>query len=229
MDQIITWIKENSEVISAIFNVATLAVWLFYAQLFYHNYARQRRPRLSLNQAQGYHLDGLCLLVNMSKENMYVECVVAVVYTSEGSFSQGITAFRPRTEQKSPQNLGSVTRQGPLSSGAYQSLGTFGELLQSAAESVKNSHKQSSPLKGEMKHELTKHIDALELRVAAIYGPEDSQLGTPTVFCCCQWIQHWYHAGKADNDTDDRTWAAARGKKMATSVVDAAIAPFGTT
>jgi hypothetical protein len=177
MDQIITWIKENSEVISAIFNVATLAVWLFYAQLFYHNYARQRRPRLSLNQAQGYHLDGLCLLVNMSKENMYVECVVAVVYTSEGSFSQGITAFRPRTEQKSPQNLGSVTRQGPLSSGAYQSLGTFGELLQSAAESVKNSHKQSSPLKGKMKHELTKHIDALELRVAAIYGPEDSPVG----------------------------------------------------
>ncbi|PSO60608.1 MAG: hypothetical protein BRC40_11495 [Cyanobacteria bacterium QH_8_48_120] len=125
MEQFLAGIKSYSEVISILINTAVLGVWIFYAQLLYLNFARQRRPRLSINQTQGDNYNNHCFLVNMSKENMYVECVILFAQTSKGDSSQQIAAFYPDSEQKSSQKSPSVTQPGPLYSGEYQYLGTF--------------------------------------------------------------------------------------------------------
>ena len=191
MEQFLAGIKSYSEVISILINTAVLGVWMFYAQLLYLNFARQRRPRLSINQTQGDDYNNHCFLVNMSKENMYVECVILFAQTSKGDSSQQIAAFYPDSEQKSSQKSPSVTQPGPLYSGEYQYLGTFGELLQSAVEEIpdqltlpKEKEDQGKQEEEDGEQDWAKQIDTFEIRVVAICGPEERPVGggTPTVF-----------------------------------------------
>ncbi|PSO98195.1 MAG: hypothetical protein BRC53_05910 [Cyanobacteria bacterium SW_6_48_11] len=184
MEQFLAGIKSYSEVISILINTAVLGVWIFYAQLLYLNFARQRRPRLSINQTQGDDYNNHCFLVNMSKENMYVECVILFAQTSKGDSSQQIAAFYPDSEQKSSQKSPSVTQPGPLYSGEYQYLGTFGELLQSAVEEIpdqltlpKEKEDKGKQEEEDGEQDWAKQIDTFEIRVVAICGPEERPVG----------------------------------------------------
>ena len=184
MEQFLAGIKSYSEVISILINTAVLGVWIFYAQLLYLNFARQSRPRLSINQTQGDDYNNHCFLVNMSKENMYVECVILFAQTSKGDSSQQIAAFYPDSEQKSSQKSPSVTQPGPLYSGEYQYLGTFGELLQSAVEEIsdqltlpKEKEDKGKQEEEDGEQDWAKQIDTFEIRVVAICGPEERPVG----------------------------------------------------
>ena len=184
MEQFLAGIKSYSEVISILINTAVLGVWIFYAQLLYLNFARQRRSRLSINQTQGDNYNNHCFLVNMSKENMYVECVILFAQTSKGDSSQQIAAFYPDSEQKSSQKSPSVTQPGPLYSGEYQYLGTFGELLQSAVEEIpdqltlpKEKEDKGKQEEEDGEQDWAKQIDTFEIRVVAICGPEERPVG----------------------------------------------------
>lgn len=55
------WLNENAQAISAVASIFTLFVWVFYAQLLYNGYVRQRRPRVIINRGQGTGVDAICL------------------------------------------------------------------------------------------------------------------------------------------------------------------------
>jgi len=47
----IEWIKDNQAVVSVGISIATLLVWVIYAQLLYFGFRRQRTPRMLLTVA----------------------------------------------------------------------------------------------------------------------------------------------------------------------------------
>ena len=94
------------------------------------------------------------------------------------------TAFYPDSEQKLSQKSPSVTQPGPLYSGEYQYLGTFGELLQSAVEEIpdqltlpKEKEDKGKQEEEDGKQDWPKQIDTFEIRVVAICGPEEHPVG----------------------------------------------------
>ena len=74
------WLNDNAQAISAVASICTLFVWVFYAQLLYNGYVRQRRPRVIINRGKGIGVDSICLISNMSSEAIYVQHLVAVLF-----------------------------------------------------------------------------------------------------------------------------------------------------
>lgn len=72
------WLNQNSGAISAVTGILTLMIWVFYAQLLYNGYVRQRRPRIIINRGSGKNLSSLCLISNMSAEAIFVQHIIAV-------------------------------------------------------------------------------------------------------------------------------------------------------
>ena len=45
----IDWIEQHSTLLQTAVSLATLLVWIFYAQLLFQNYRRVRRPKIVIN------------------------------------------------------------------------------------------------------------------------------------------------------------------------------------
>lgn len=166
-------LQAHYEALSVLIAMATLLVWLTYAQLLYLNYRRQRRPHLIINLAQGYHLGATVLLSNMSAEPIHVECVMLVVHCRGRQAVRQVSELPYREGPDGPAELSSRTRQGPLASGGYMSLGTFRELLETCAADVVAEWQ----LENVEHDDYAAFIEHLELRVAAIYASEDLPVG----------------------------------------------------
>ena len=65
----IEWIKDNQGVVSVGVSIATLLIWIIYAQLLYLGFRRQRTPRMLINRGRKKDLDALCIISNMSRIN----------------------------------------------------------------------------------------------------------------------------------------------------------------
>lgn len=171
------WITNHAEAISAIASVFTLFVWVFYAQLLYANYSRQRRPRIIINRGQGKFIHSLCLVSNMSQESIYVQHIVAVLETSDGKLQFDISEFQ-QSEDGDSSDINQTqeteykyrTHQGPLGSGEYLHVGSFNDILRGIAKAYGIEMLGYHP-RGDMT------FDALEIRLIAVYGPEDSPIG----------------------------------------------------
>jgi len=78
------WLSENKDWISTLTSIITLLVWLFYAQLLYSGFRRQRQPRVLINRGVGREgLNSPCLICNMSEEAIYVYFILVVLETSD--------------------------------------------------------------------------------------------------------------------------------------------------
>lgn len=163
------WLNENAQAISAFTSVCTLFVWVFYAQLLYNGYVRQRRPRVIINRGRGTGVDAICLISNMSSEAIYVQHLVAVLHTQNHSYNLDVVEYQQRG---SDQNENSYrTHQGPLASGDYLNIQSFGDIV--------NQLKEYWELDDDLLHE--QNIQ-LEIRVIAIYGSEDMPTGASRTF-----------------------------------------------
>ena len=126
------WLNENAQAISAIASICTLFVWVFYAQLLYNGYVRQRRPRVIINRGKGIGVDAICLISNMSSEAIYVQHLVAVLHTKNQSYSLDVVEYQQRGSE---QQEGSYrTHQGPLASGDYLNIQSFGDIVNQVKE-----------------------------------------------------------------------------------------------
>nr|WP_290702601.1 hypothetical protein [Halomonas sp. UBA3074] len=163
------WLNENAQAISAIASICTLFVWVFYAQLLYNGYVRQRRPRVIINRGKGIGVDAICLISNMSSEAIYVQHLVAVLHTKKQSYSLDVVEYQ---QGGSEQQEGSYrTHQGPLASGDYLNIQSFGDIV--------NQVKEYWEIDDNLLHE--QNIQ-LEIRVIAIYGSEDMPTGASRSF-----------------------------------------------
>lgn len=173
------WLNDNAQAISAAASICTLLVWVFYAQLLYNSYVRQRRPRMIINRGRGVGVDAICLISNMSSEAIYIQHLVAVVHTHKGSYSLDVVEYQQQrseqqtdSHQQGAQQITSYrTHQGPLASGDYLNIQSFGDIVQQ----VKEYWEIDDNLLYGQKIQL-------EIRVIAIYGSEDMPTGASRTF-----------------------------------------------
>lgn len=163
------WLNENAQAISAVASIFTLFVWVFYAQLLYNGYVRQRRPRVIINRGQGTGVDAICLISNMSSEAIYIQHLVAVLHTQNHSYNLDVVEYQQRSSEQHENRY--RTHQGPLASGDYLNIQSFGDIL--------NQVKAYWEIEDDLLH---KQDLKLEIRVIAIYGSEDMPMGASRTF-----------------------------------------------
>lgn len=163
------WLNEHAQAISAIASVLTLFVWVFYAQLLYNGYVRQRRPRIIINRGKGVGLEALCLISNMSNEAIYIQHLVAVLHAQERDYELDIVEYQQQGDEE--HEAAFRTHQGPLNSGDYIHIQSFDRILKRLLQHwdlKEDTIKQQKP--------------QLEIRVIAIYGSEDMPIGAARHF-----------------------------------------------
>lgn len=163
------WLNENGQAVSAVTSIFTVFVWVFYAQLLYNGYARQRRPRIIINRGQGVGMEALCLISNMSVEPIYVQHLIAVLHTRDKSYSLDVVEFQQEGDEK--VKGGYRTHQGPLDSGDYLHVETFDSILHQIVCYWKLDN-----------NILNQEGLCLGIRVVAIYGSEDMPTGAWRTF-----------------------------------------------
>jgi len=174
----IEWIKDNQAVVNLGVSIATLLVWVIYAQLLYFGFRRQRTPRMLINRGRKKNLDALCIISNMSQEAIYVEYILATLKTSRGTVIMDVTDFEQEaTEEREdqegntrqvsviPQELRENTRQGPLLSGEYMHIGTFRDVV------LRLAREAGIPMHGSLP-DADIELERLTIELIALYGPE---------------------------------------------------------
>jgi hypothetical protein len=183
------WLNDNAQAISAVASICTLFVWVFYAQLLYNGYVRQRRPRVIINRGKGIGVDAICLISNMSSEAIYVQHLVAVLHTQKCSYSLDVVEYQQRGSEQ--QDASYRTHQGPLASGDYLNIQSFGDIV--------NQVQAYWGIDDNLLHE--QNIQ-LEIRVIAIYGSEDMPIGASRTFNLALDASPNYQLIPASVDTD---------------------------
>lgn len=187
----IDWIETNQAVLNVGVGVATLLVWVVYAQLLYSGFRRQRTPRLLINRGKEKDLDALCIISNMSQEAIYVEYILATLRTSHGNVIMDVTDFEQAPTEEhddqddvqqpvaaSPSNIRESTRQGPLLSGEFMHIGTFREVLGRIARQAGIPMQHNRP-KGDIL------FKCLTIELIALYGPEPKPVSAKRSFNIC--------------------------------------------
>lgn len=192
------WIANHSKTISAIASIGSFFIWLVYAQLLYHNFRRQRRPRVLINRGKSKGIDSLCIVSNMSAESIFIEHIIARLETNHGSLLMDVTEFersyREGDERRknaqdgedeqsaneaassSEWRISDTTRQGPLGSGDFLHIGTFAEVIERMARCNDIALDGHWPRNEQLKFE------RLTLRIIGIYGSEDHPIGVERAF-----------------------------------------------
>lgn len=163
------WLNDNAQAISAVTSICTLLVWVFYAQLLYNGYVRQRRPRIIVNRGKGVGTNALCLISNMSSEAIYIQHLVAVLHTHEGVYELDVVEYQQQSGDDDEACY--RTHQGPLASGDYLHIQSFGSIVDQIVQ-----HWQLD------QDALHRQTPELEIRVIAIYGSEDMPVGASRRF-----------------------------------------------
>lgn len=168
------FLSENYTIVASITNIGTLLVWIFYAQLLYNSYRRQRLPRVLINKGVGEeYIDSPCLICNMSQEPVFVYFMVVKLKTSEGIYT---TPMTDREGDELPESegeiaLGSRTRQGPLHSGECLEFVSFRQMIRRLLNSAELDLKDGLPSAAGLR------LHWLEVHVICIYGPEQKPFG----------------------------------------------------
>ena len=140
-------------------------VWIIYFQIFFIQYKRNNRPYLVIHHAQNENPDALCLLVNMSKETVHVQCVQVVAFADDKE-PRTLTVTDYRRIGPDDKNIHQVLRQGPLEPGGYLVLGSFRNIILGRRSE-----------EDEDTDYLFEEITDIELRAAFIHGPSGHPVG----------------------------------------------------
>lgn len=161
------------EYISPISSAIMAVIWIVYLQLFLLQYQRNNRPYLVIHHAQNEDPDALCLLVNMSKETVHVQCVQVVLQLQSGE-EKALTVTEYRRVGADDNNVHQVLRQGPLQPGGYLVLGSFRNIILGRSSDDTESDY------------LFENVAAVEIRAAVVHGPSRYPVGVRRRF----WLRH---------------------------------------
>ncbi len=175
------WITENNRLIIALANIGTLAVWIFYAQLLYNGYSRQRRPRVMINKGVGNEfIDSPCLICNMSQESVFIYFIVVQLKTSEGLFSAPMTdSDENELSRDEPLKIQQRTLQGPLKSGTCLETFSFHKMIERIARREGIETRDGYPCDPDTQ------LEWIELHVISIYGSDNAPFGAVRRFEIC--------------------------------------------
>lgn len=169
-DNLLSWLNDNSGAVNVGLNAAMVLIWLVYLQLFLLGYLRQRRPTILINRGAGTGPHARCLIGNMSADPIYVQSLIARLRTEEGTRIEAVTDIGRAGDgdgDGEDEPLGSLTKQGPLESGAYMNIGSFTDVMRRLDPKI-----DLGRLDGPRGRPAE-----LEIIVAAIHGSDDLLIG----------------------------------------------------
>lgn len=183
------WLFEHGDNVSVLTDIGTLLIWLVYAQLLYFGFRRQRRPRLLINRGRKKDIDALCIISNMSAEPVFIQHIIAELETSHGVVRLDVTdhteSYDEGDEERSQDGSSSApahspilrdgSHQGPLESGQFVHIDSFGKLVRRLA------HEGGFELQG-YQPDPDSVFHALTIRIICIYGSEDLPIGAERRF-----------------------------------------------
>lgn len=152
------------EWITAVSSAIMALVWIVYFQLFFRQYRLSNRPYLVIHHAQNENPDALCLMINMGKEPVHVQCVQVLMRSRDGGEST-LTVTEYRRVSPEDHNIQQILRQGPVQPGGYLMLGSFRNILlgrRSRDEEADYSLRE---------------IEEFELRAALVHAPSRYPVG----------------------------------------------------
>lgn len=158
--------------ISTISSVVMTLAWVGYLHLALTQYKRSNRPFLVIQHAHESDPSALCLLVNLSKEPVHLQAVIARVHRGDECSAFRITDYERVTATE--QHVQSKLRQGPIQPGGYLVLGSFADIMLGKQSS--DSDQQ------EATHHRLSDIDSLELCVAVVYASKNYHIGARRYF-----------------------------------------------
>lgn len=125
---------------------------------------------LVINRGEGRTLSSRCLVTNMSRGPVHIQSVVATLTTQETTHNAYITDAEDIRRSERTSDWQRLTRQGPLQPGTMVDMGTFGCILDYAAQSWGNE----PAFIGSSFEERACRID---ITILGIYGSEDLLIG----------------------------------------------------
>lgn len=160
------WINQHNNELTALANIGTLVVWLFYAQLALNGIIKQRRPRVLINQIKGQDLNAELIIVNMGEHKIYNQLLLAVVSTDDQSYTSAVTDAYIYDDEAPGEITDRTTVQGALDSGNTMNMGTFNQVAQRVSCNTDKLSRWRS----------------LELRLIFFAGSESSVVAARRVF-----------------------------------------------
>lgn len=164
------WLSQYSASITALTSIATLFVWVFYAQILYRNFARTRRPRIIINRGHGNDTSAYCLISNMSSEPIFVQEILTTLGTSSGDFVEDMIDYEAKPDADAKGDIRLWSRQGPVSSGGFHHIDTFDDIIERICRANGLKLRSDDEADGV-------ELEYLDIRVVAIYGSEDQTIG----------------------------------------------------
>ncbi|WP_069383717.1 hypothetical protein [Halomonas caseinilytica] len=170
----IDWISQHSSFLQVLTSVATLVIWIVYAQMLLAGFIRQRRPKVVINQVMGLSTRGRCLISNMSAEHIHIESAHVRLHSHEGVRRCTVSEIQREEDATTPTSIQGGTLQGPLSSGSYIDAGEIQHLVSRARQAPIED--ESTLCRDENAHYV------LELLVLYIYSSAPGIMGASRQF-----------------------------------------------
>lgn len=184
-----SFVSDNSGALNVVLNALMLVVWALYFQLLLSNFRRQRRARILINRGAGQTLDALCVVSNMSPEAIYLQTLLVRI-GSDGKRRECSLSDLDSLAKEPDNDPRSSWFQGPIDPGGYLVLGSFGTLLQMAAE---NGTPGDDVLDLEA-------IEEFDITAVAVHGPDDYPVAARRRF--------------VRNEAHRTTWRAMRTRQI---------------
>lgn len=187
MEAWLGWIEQHATLFQIGLSVATLLVWVFYAQLLFLSYRRARRPKIVINQMLGHSHKARFLISNMSQEAIHIDKVIVCVGDDDHQMCEQVTDVDPERDHDKDGNrrssslalsakLEELTVQGPLESGECIELGALQNLIRRAKDKASGNDGGN--------HEIDERDCRIEIIVIGVYSSEKGVIGAGRVFVC---------------------------------------------
>lgn len=196
------WIEQHATLLQVGVSIATLMIWIFYAQLLFQSYRRVRRPKIVINQMLGKSDKARFLISNMSQEAIHIDKVLVCLGDETHQVCEQVTDTDPDLDFRNDEvgksaraaRLDELTVQGPLESGKCIELGALQNLMRRIAHQARAGDETEPPLgQGSCR---------IEIIVIAVYSSEKGVIGASRAFVCNEGgqlrpeaVQTTQHAG----------------------------------
>lgn len=171
----------NAEIIGALTGMATVLIWLLYLNMFWHEHRRRNRPFLVIHHATAQSPEATCLFVNMSKEPVHIQCVIAYLNNSKERTRHYLTNFNrinPQSQNSKPQLL-----EGPIMPGGYLILGTFEDIIIGRDVGLeKSQNREKGPSQEFFNAQRLREVETMEICVAVTHGQTINPIGARRTF-----------------------------------------------
>ncbi|WP_116087648.1 hypothetical protein [Tropicimonas sp. IMCC34011] len=126
------WIYEHQVLVSAGTSIVTAFIWVVYLHVLVLGQRRQRRSEILISIGAGTGLNARCFISNLGFEPIYIHDLLLTL--ENGHVETSNITDRSELSAEELNNPAEATNQGPLKSGDFIDIGSYGQLINRVRE-----------------------------------------------------------------------------------------------